>query len=47
MKNFEEVMKDIGVNNFDELLDWIKNNSENQLAKDLKEFLAFVKEQEG
>lgn len=47
MKNFEEVMKDIGVNNFDELLDWIKNNPENQLVKDLKEFLAFVKEQEG
>ena len=46
MKNFEEVMKDIGVNNYDELLDWIKNNSENQLAKDLKEFLAFVEEQE-
>ena len=47
MKNFEEVMKHIGVNNIDELLDWIKNNPENQLPKDLKEFLAFVKEQEG
>ena len=47
MKNFEEVMKDIGVNNFDELLDWIKNNPENQLSKDLKEFLVFVEEQEG
>ena len=47
MNNFEELMKDIGVNDFEELLEWVKNNHENQLAKDLKEFLVFVEEQEG
>ena len=46
MNKFEELMKDIGVNDFEELLEWIKNNPENQLAKDLKDFLAFVEEQE-
>lgn len=46
MKNFEELMKDVGVSNFEELLRWIEENPDNELAKDLKEFISFVDNKE-
>ena len=43
---FEKIMKDTGTNNFEELLEWVKNNSETELAKSIMEFLSFVDGQE-
>lgn len=43
---FEKIMKDTGTNNFEELLEWVKNNSETELAKSIMEFLVFIDNQE-
>mgnify|MGYP003276117460 CR=1 FL=1 len=43
---FEKIMKDTGTKNFEELLEWLKNNSETKLAQSIMEFLSFVDSQE-